>query len=972
MHCNLSEGSSRACLQQRVGLRKANELLLTGLTRWQNIGGMLGMVLGLADMKKSAAEALLAKEKSRPNRDSKFSSRKPNANSSASLRFHGGPNLNYAVATARRFIFRTGIPMRIEEHAADTTSTPSDDKCEPTWSDQSVLVWALPILPDDSRSSRPSTVPMNGRKRSFEEANEQELFSPEELGETLPKKIVKQMFDSDWRMDRLSTKPLRDVQLPATVFVRDPTNGALVRYNGPMPEGDAPVPDIDVFVRQPWPGALTESLPPTKPSSEAISYIIRNHPQRGKFMPQKANELEVFPKSLWSGLAAGKVVQNIHGRDITPDMVLQPGKQGGGFVVADIPTVDYIANFKSRPEWQRQEVMDGVGAFIWILGPGVIHDKRLIQFQEGFSNFKHIFSCVEAQANDLALEIPARSAWRHRCVDNHVFPPLTTESKHLGHSDTPVPLPDIDGAVPAQPGLILELEPKIQLSTKNVKTAPDIEGLENACDEEVRSVIGEENLNLSYDNEVDGEEWARRVPHGNAEIVTLGTGSSHPSTHRNVSATLVRAPNCGSYLFDCGEGTLGSLRRMYTKPELDEIFRDLRMVWISHMHADHHLGLTSLINAWYSSVHHRRPADGDEPNLVPENLQDRKLGVVSDAPMLQWLQEYSSVEDFGFSRILPLATQPSHCFGSTGDFTPTRLRLTLFGTSENTDNSDDSSDATAKFLEYMGLSSLSTVLVNHCRGAQAISIRACSGLKVSYSGDCRPSAKFADIGQDSDVLIHEATFEDTMRTEAFAKKHSTAGEALIVAMKMKAKACVLTHFSQRYPSMPPLGAPKGDLEVEAAESNLEGVLEDDFKLDEQVDAAETDEQPTVDTQKSSDDVTFARGNNKDLSTEYASLIDEGNLSHLLASSNVKVVMAFDYMRLPIWAIPRIEKKQQLLRTLYEKLQEKEDAQSLTSLAEDRQGQAGDGEGNNKDGGGMSVRKRKKMEKKKQVKGEQAT
>ena len=36
------------------------------------------------------------------------------------------------------------------------------------------------------------------------------------------------------------------------------------------------------------------------------------------------------------------------------------------------------------------------------------------------------------------------------------------------------------------------------------------------------------------------------------------------------------------------------------------------------------------------------------------------------------------------------------------------------------------------------------------------------------------------------------------------KRHSTVGEALEVAEQMKAKALILTHFSQRYPKIPPL------------------------------------------------------------------------------------------------------------------------------------------------------------------------
>lgn len=45
------------------------------------------------------------------------------------------------------------------------------------------------------------------------------------------------------------------------------------------------------------------------------------------------------------------------------------------------------------------------------------------------------------------------------------------------------------------------------------------------------------------------------------EIVLLGTGSSQPSKYRNVSSILINLFSKGSLLFDCGEGTLGQLKR---------------------------------------------------------------------------------------------------------------------------------------------------------------------------------------------------------------------------------------------------------------------------------------------------------------------------------------------------------------------------------------------------------------------------
>jgi ribonuclease Z len=117
---------------------------------------------------------------------------------------------------------------------------------------------------------------------------------------------------------------------------------------------------------------------------------------------------------------------------------------------------------------------------------------------------------------------------------------------------------------------------------------------------------------------------------------------------------------------------------------------------------------------------------------------------------------------------------------------------------------------------------LRTVKVSHCHGAQAISVTFTNGFKFSYSGDCRPNELFCRIGLDSDVLVHEATFDDGLEGDAKAKKHCTTGEAVGVALGMKARNLILTHFSQRYQKIPVLSSVKMPEHVSEAD-----LLDDD-------------------------------------------------------------------------------------------------------------------------------------------------
>ena len=61
-----------------------------------------------------------------------------------------------------------------------------------------------------------------------------------------------------------------------------------------------------------------------------------------------------------------------------------------------------------------------------------------------------------------------------------------------------------------------------------------------------------------------------------------------------VSATFVQIPGYGNVLLDCGEGTYGQLSRHFG-PRTKDALRDLRCIFISHIHADHHMGLSRLL-----------------------------------------------------------------------------------------------------------------------------------------------------------------------------------------------------------------------------------------------------------------------------------------------------------------------------------------------------------------------------------------
>ena len=702
---NIHEGLQRAGLQVGAKFLKAKDFLITGRTEWRSTGGLMGMILTLADAATasaaSRAEVIKMKLERRKAREEEERQRKKKPSKKASsdslgktskdleveedpsVTLHGGPNLTHTIATARRFIFRKGTPIKVHEHHREQVATDPERAWEPTWADKRIRVWAIPVSPSNNSDNSKDLPRDTTKKRSLDEfitgdpSATAEVFDQWSTEPNAPKDqqkrdqelrefIVNEMFSSQWRYDTLVELPLHQVKLPASIFVRNLATKKIEKYTGPVPDGTAPVPNIDVLVRQPWPGALIEHLPPTRPSNIAMSYIIRNHKMRGKFKPAAAKELNVPPGPLWAALAAGSEVQSKDGKTITPDMVLEPSKEGGGVAVVELPSKEYVANLVNRPEWKAEKVMTGVGAIVWILGPGVANDETLLAFISARATLSHIISSTDHCPNYLAMTAAATSAIRHSLIDPVRYPiPIhynevpSQSEPNISESEK-----EDDSTLSAKRGLRIELEPSFIVTESNIVPHLNTRHVIQETPQEVLQ-LGQAAQHEVHLDTAEARTANDGLPSQDAEIICLGTGSAIPSLHRNVSGTLLRVPGCGSYLLDCGENTLGQLKRIFTQPQLTELFHDLKLIWISHLHADHHLGTAPVIKAWHEEVHGKDPGRS-RPSLTQALLspaksleEGKRLFVVGHRDMMRWLEDYSTVEDYGYSQIIPLETSYS-------------------------------------------------------------------------------------------------------------------------------------------------------------------------------------------------------------------------------------------------------------------------------------------------------------------------
>lgn len=676
---HVHEGLQRAGIQFGTKFAKVTDIFLTGKTEWSTTGGLFGLILTLADAAtESTKVAIEAAKQKRARQQQQLSQNhtlsatdtgptsKPWSNiSKPTLNVHGGPNLNHSIATARRFIFRKSMPVNVLEYEESFGETDSMNR-KPDWVDDHIQAWTLAISPamgggSDSQSP-------NSRKRNHAEYAENlspiNLFGDEpgtsdkaRTDQNLRKDVVSEMFNSSWRLDELEERPLSEVNDTTQMFIRNRDTNKLERYKPPPRDDRTPIPNITVLTRKAWPGAKIVGLPACKPSPVAISYIIRNHRQRGKFLPLKAKELNVKPGPQWSQLARGESVQASDGKTVTPDMVLAEGKEGGGVAVVDLPSTDYVENLIRRPEWQDKNIMTGIGAILWLLGAGVAKDSRLQEFMSTYKTLEHVISSPDHCSNYLTFSSAASSAIRLSQIQPQYYPiPV-----HNNSPSVQVDTQERTVAV-AQRGQKFQLEPTFEKQDDAIVPLLDTA----AVLQNTPKVV----LQLARDarGQIDQAKMAKKpgqtLPSEDAEITFLGTGSALPSKYRNVAGTLLRVPGSGSYLFDCGENTLGQLKRIYGPEMMKEILRDLKLIWISHLHADHHLGLASIIKAWYQEVH----LTSDEPSSSSSSVLDEfmdlskvlsekdRLCVAGTELMMTWLKEYAGVEDYGYSKIIPLAS----------------------------------------------------------------------------------------------------------------------------------------------------------------------------------------------------------------------------------------------------------------------------------------------------------------------------
>ena len=460
----------------------------------------------------------------------------------------------------------------------------------------------------------------------------------------------------------------------------------------------------------------------------AVVYIVKTPPVLGKFDVRAAQALGVPAGPMYGQLKRGESVTLTDGRVIEPQQVVAASTPGAAVAVVPCPSLAFL------PSLRYLEQLDVVVH----LAPASVAETK--EFHSFLSNFPN--------------------STTHILTHRHVASPFRTAlaDARLLHSLAPSLYVDVADGVAQTPtrtaGNVVDARPMLRYTlvplTNRGLDESQIVGSETASSTTTppQPPPQGEMAKSDRDTELEAKE---------AELVFLGTGSAVPSKHRNVAAIYLKCRKNAGMMLDVGEGAVGQLARAYGA-KLKDVLETLHAVWISHPHADHHLGLPGLLTA--------RKAHQEKPIIL-----------MAPAPVLRWLAEYEIVD-------------PS----IKGTYTVVELAMIQHKATPH--------PYAAQLEEDLGITNCWNVRVDHCPHAYGLIVSSLDGWSLCYSGDCRPTPDLAAQARGVTVLIHEATFDDDYYEDALAKRHSTISEALAVADDMRAHRTLLTHFSQRYSAMP--------------------------------------------------------------------------------------------------------------------------------------------------------------------------
>ena len=385
--------------------------------------------------------------------------------------------------------------------------------------------------------------------------------------------------------------------------------------------------------------------------NSAIAYICSFSPKPGRLDIDACVERGVPPGPLLGKLKAGQDVVLEDGRTVRAVDVVASTEPPSAYLVLEVPDTLYLAGLEAAEELLS---IDHLHTVFHFSPPDVVATSR---YQNFMAKLGTKVSHVIINSHNSGLGLPDVSAHQHKL--HHIRPDLFPLLQGAGdHNLRPAQLraslesrvPGSGQVIKARTGLKVNVRPQrlhpIDLSMVT-PFLPDetTKELLHGCSKLIGSktkVDYEEGMKKDLltaqtyspdpltslssrlkviDGSLGKKEQAPSASKDHTEnypIVTmLGTGSSVPSKYRNVTGILVETEPGSWILLDCGEGTFGQMVRLYgldrtkqvnrilllrfqsqgSQKSHFKVLRGLKAIYISHQHADHHIGMINVMLA---------------------------------------------------------------------------------------------------------------------------------------------------------------------------------------------------------------------------------------------------------------------------------------------------------------------------------------------------------------------------------------
>jgi len=269
------------------------------------------------------------------------------------------------------------------------------------------------------------------------------------------------------------------------------------------------------------------------------------------------------------------------------------------------------------------------------------------------------------------------------------------------------------------------------------------------------------------------------------KITFLGTSGCIPTIERGLPSVLLEYLG-EIFLFDCGEGTQRQMR--FGKIN----FMKLDHVFLTHLHADHFLGLGGMIQS------------------MDFLERDRDLNIYGPEGVTETIEKLTNLGTFSLDHfkvktheIGPGVVLENKRYTVTAERTIHTKNSLAYCFEEKPHRKFDKPKALALGIPEGRLFS-------KLQGGEPVEVDGkkfkpedvlddpIAGRKIVYTGDTRPSKKIAKFAHGADVLIHEAMYshEDVEATDDSA--HTTTVQAAEIAKAADVGKLYLIHFSQRY------------------------------------------------------------------------------------------------------------------------------------------------------------------------------